>query len=107
MTKPPSPGAQHAEHDEIHTWCYETKAWRVLTDGDYRRALELSQTAQQLAPKCSAVAILATAQECRAWAHTRSAVDHARTSTDLALPAPTPRRGVRGERSHWSPEDRE
>ncbi|MFJ8282667.1 helix-turn-helix transcriptional regulator [Streptomyces griseoviridis] len=26
--------AQHAEHREIEAWCYETDAWRVLTDGD-------------------------------------------------------------------------
>lgn len=35
--------AQHAEHPEIQAWCYETDAWRVLTDGEYGRALELSQ----------------------------------------------------------------
>lgn len=57
--------AQHAEFREIQAWCYETDAWRVLTDGDYSRALELSQVAQQLAPSGSSVAIQATAQEGR------------------------------------------
>ncbi|MFF7704269.1 helix-turn-helix transcriptional regulator [Streptomyces lydicus] len=60
--------AQHAEFREIEAWCYETDAWRVLTDGDYNRALELSQVAQQLAPSGSSVAIQATAQEGRARA---------------------------------------
>ncbi|MBZ4321605.1 helix-turn-helix transcriptional regulator [Streptomyces huiliensis] len=60
--------ARHAEFQEIEAWCYETDAWRVLTDGDYSRALELSQTAQQLAPAGTSVAIQATAQEGRARA---------------------------------------
>jgi tetratricopeptide (TPR) repeat protein len=60
--------AQHAAHDEIRAWCFETEAWRVLTEGDYRRALELSRAAQELAPTGSSVAIQATAQEGRAWA---------------------------------------
>ena len=60
--------ARHAGHDEIHAWCYETEAWRVLTEGDYHRAVELSQAAQALAPADSSVAVQATAQEGRAWA---------------------------------------
>ncbi|GAA4801662.1 helix-turn-helix transcriptional regulator [Streptomyces ziwulingensis] len=60
--------AQHADHREIEAWCYETDAWRVLTDGDYARALELSQIAQDLAPAGTSVAIQATAQEGRARA---------------------------------------
>lgn len=60
--------AQHAEQREIEAWCYETDAWRVLTDGEYGHALELSQIAQQLAPAGSSVAIQATAQEGRARA---------------------------------------
>jgi transcriptional regulator with XRE-family HTH domain len=63
--------AQHAGHDEIRAWCFETEAWRVLTDGDYRRAVELSKVAQELAPPGSSVAIQATAQEGRAWARLR------------------------------------
>jgi transcriptional regulator with XRE-family HTH domain len=60
--------AEHAGHDEIRAWCFETEAWRVLTQGNYRRALDLSQAAQELAPSGSSVAIQATAQEGRAWA---------------------------------------
>lgn len=63
--------AQHAGHDEIRAWCCETEAWRVLTEGDYRRALELSRAAQGLSPVGSSVAIQATAQEGRAWARLR------------------------------------
>ncbi|MFD5189269.1 helix-turn-helix transcriptional regulator [Streptomyces sp. NPDC058357] len=60
--------AQHAEHREIEAWCYETDAWRVLTDGDYARALELSLIAQELAPAGSSAAVQAAAQEGRARA---------------------------------------
>lgn len=67
--------AQHAEHREIEAWCYETDAWRVLTDGEYGRALELSQVAQQLAPDGSSAAIQATAQEGRARARLGEAAE--------------------------------
>jgi DNA-binding XRE family transcriptional regulator len=60
--------ARHAGHDEIHAWCYETEAWRVLTEGNYPKALELSRAAQTIAPSGSSAAIQATAQEGRAWA---------------------------------------
>lgn len=60
--------AQHAEHREIEAWCYETDAWRVLTDGDYKRALELSLIAQNLAPVGTSAAIQSAAQEGRARA---------------------------------------
>ncbi|MGH3907015.1 MAG: helix-turn-helix domain-containing protein, partial [Pseudonocardiaceae bacterium] len=60
--------ARETGQDEIHAWRYETEAWQVLTDGDYRRAAELSQAAQQFAPRGSSAAIQATAQEGRAWA---------------------------------------
>jgi transcriptional regulator with XRE-family HTH domain len=63
--------ARHAGHDEIRAWCFETEAWRVLTEGDYRHAVALSQAAQELAPSGSSVAIQATAQEGRAWARSR------------------------------------
>lgn len=65
--------ARHAGHDEIRAWCFETEAWRVLTDGGYRQAVELSRVAQQLAPAGSSAAIQATAQEGRAWARLRQA----------------------------------
>ncbi|WP_030781767.1 helix-turn-helix domain-containing protein [Streptomyces sp. NRRL S-920] len=60
--------AQHAGHSEIQAWCLETDAWRVLTDGNYSKAVELSKAAQALAPKGSSVEIQATAQEGRAYA---------------------------------------
>jgi tetratricopeptide (TPR) repeat protein len=63
--------ARHAGHDEIRAWCFETEAWRVLTDGDYRQAVELSRVAQQLAPAGGSIAIQAIAQEGRAWARLR------------------------------------
>ena len=43
----------------------------MLTEGDYRRALELLRAAQGLSPVGSSVAIQATAQEGRAWARLR------------------------------------
>ncbi|GAB3502213.1 helix-turn-helix domain-containing protein [Amycolatopsis cihanbeyliensis] len=60
--------AKHAGQDEIRAWCHETEAWRVLTSGDYPRALELSDAARELAPPGSSVAIQATAQQGRAHA---------------------------------------
>ncbi|WP_267898189.1 hypothetical protein [Streptomyces sp. CMB-StM0423] len=45
-----------------------TDAWRVLTAGDYGRALELSRAAQALAPAGTSALIQATAQEGRALA---------------------------------------
>jgi hypothetical protein len=60
--------ACHAGHREMHAWCYETEAWRVLTGGNYPRALELSRAAQALAPAGSSATIQATAQVGRAWA---------------------------------------
>jgi tetratricopeptide (TPR) repeat protein len=60
--------AQQTDQSEIYAWRYETEAWQVLTDGDYHHAVELSQTAQRLAPRGSSAAIQATAQEGRAWA---------------------------------------
>ncbi|MFE9372483.1 helix-turn-helix domain-containing protein [Streptomyces sp. NPDC006711] len=60
--------AGHAGHSEIQAWCFETDAWRVLTEGRYSKAVELSKAAQALAPKGSSVEIQATAQEGRAHA---------------------------------------
>ncbi len=49
--------ARETGQDEIHAWRYETEVWQLLTDGDYRRAAELSQAAQQFAPRGSSAAI--------------------------------------------------
>jgi tetratricopeptide (TPR) repeat protein len=83
----------HAGHDEIIAWCYETRAWDVLTAGRYRDALDLSQRAQAIAPAGSSALIQATAQEGRAWARmgrsaeTRSALNRvARLVSNLPTP---------------------
>lgn len=60
--------AEHAEHAEIQAWCRETEAWSLLGDGNYRRAVKLSQEAQRLAPRGSSALIQAMAQEGRAVA---------------------------------------
>ncbi|MCI2421907.1 hypothetical protein MOQ72_31175 [Saccharopolyspora sp. K220] len=60
--------AKHADHPEIRAWCYETEAWRTLTQGHHHRARELSRVAQHHAPTGSSAAIQATAQEGRASA---------------------------------------
>jgi DNA-binding XRE family transcriptional regulator len=85
--------ARHAEHDEIRAWCFETEAWRVLTEGHYPHALELSRAAQAIAPTGSSAAIQATAQEGRAWARlhqpreTYAAIDRVHR---LVSPMPKP-----------------
>jgi tetratricopeptide (TPR) repeat protein len=60
--------ARETGHQEIAAWCLETEAWQVLTAGDYRRAVDISQAAQRVAPKSGSAFIQATAQEGRAWA---------------------------------------
>jgi transcriptional regulator with XRE-family HTH domain len=60
--------AREAGHREIEAWCYETEAWRLLTDGDYVQAVDLSRAAQEIAPADGSAIIQATAQEGRASA---------------------------------------
>ncbi len=60
--------ARQSGDDELRAWSHETQAWRRLTGGDYRRALDLSRMARQVAPQGSSVEIQATAQEGRALA---------------------------------------
>lgn len=60
--------AEHAEHAEVLAWTYETRAWDLLTTGDFPAAVELSRQAQAIAPRGSSAHIQATAQEGRAWA---------------------------------------
>ncbi|MEW2430821.1 helix-turn-helix transcriptional regulator [Micromonospora sp. NPDC047644] len=85
--------ADHADHPEILGWCLETRAWEVLTTGDYRGALRLAQQAQEVAPIGSSAHIQATAQEARAWARmgdvrkTRQTLDRVERLTSN-LPAP-------------------
>jgi len=87
--------AQHAGHQEIQAWRYETEAWQVLTEGDYRRAVALSQTAQLIAPRGSSATIQATAQEGRAWARlgaARDTYDAINRVNRLAASLPRPER---------------
>jgi transcriptional regulator with XRE-family HTH domain len=83
----------HAEHAEIRAWCLETRAWEVLTAGDFRAAARLSQHAQAIAPAGSSAHIQAVAQEGRAWARmgdqraTRRALERLHRLV-AALPAP-------------------
>jgi transcriptional regulator with XRE-family HTH domain len=85
--------ADQAQHPEIAAWCLETRAWDVLTSGDFRRALELSQRAQAIAPRGSSALVQATAQEGRAWARlgdraqTRKTLDRVERLAD-SRPAP-------------------
>lgn len=60
--------ARETGHAELGAWCLETRAWQVLTDGDYRAAAELAREAQGVAPRDGSAYIQATAQEGRAWA---------------------------------------
>ncbi|WP_409237332.1 multiprotein-bridging factor 1 family protein [Streptomyces sp. PA5.6] len=88
--------AQEAGVPEIEAWCFETDAWRVLTDGDYVRALELSRVAQAAAPPRSSALIQATAQEGRAHARlgnsreTYSAVERVQAFSAAAGTPETP-----------------
>lgn len=60
--------AREAEHAELAAWCIETRAWQLLTAGQYRQAVEMSRGAQETAPGASSARIQATAQEGRAHA---------------------------------------
>lgn len=60
--------ARETGHAELAAWCIETRAWQVLTAGEYRQAAELSRAAQEAAPAASSARIQATAQEGRARA---------------------------------------
>jgi hypothetical protein len=85
--------ADHTGHAEITAWCVETRAWQVLTDGDYGLAAELSRQAQQIAPRGSSAFIQATAQEGRACARMgqrRATLDALNRTTKLASPLPRP-----------------
>jgi tetratricopeptide (TPR) repeat protein len=83
--------AREAEHDEIAAWALETRAWALLTAGDYRGAVALAQGAQQAAPRGSSAHIQATAQEGRAWARLGAAAEtRAALARVEALVAPLP-----------------
>lgn len=87
--------AEQAGHPEIAAWCLETEAWQAVTDGDYRRAVTLSQGAQTVAPSTSSAFIQATAQEGRAWARlgaSRETHDALGRVAELIAPLLTPER---------------
>jgi transcriptional regulator with XRE-family HTH domain len=67
--------ARETGHSEIAAWCLETQAWQVLTAGDYRRAVDIAQAAQHIAPRDGSAFIQATAQEGRAWARLDAAAE--------------------------------
>jgi hypothetical protein len=87
--------ARETSYAEIAASCLETQAWQVLTAGDYRRAVDISQAAQEIAPKSGSAFIQATAQEGRAWARlgagpqTRAALGRVEA---LVSPLPMPER---------------
>jgi transcriptional regulator with XRE-family HTH domain len=60
--------ARETGHAEIAAWCLETKAWAEITDGNFRRAAELSQAAQRVGPRDGSAHIQASGQEARAYA---------------------------------------
>ena len=85
--------AEHGEHPELSGWCLETEAWQAVTDGEYRRAIKLSQAAQAIAPHGSSAFIQATAQEGRAHArlgHNRETLKVLARVEHLVAPLPVP-----------------
>lgn len=60
--------ADEAGHPEISAWCLETRAWQLLTAGQFAAAAKMSRAAQTVAPTDSSAFIQATAQEARALA---------------------------------------
>jgi hypothetical protein len=60
--------ARETGHAEMTAWCLETRAWQLLTVGDYPAAAGLARDAQAAAPHSGSAVIQATAQEGRALA---------------------------------------
>lgn len=97
--------ANHAEHTEIRAWCYETEAWRVLTDGHYARAANLSRAAVALAPAGSSAAIQATAQLGRACARLGESEDtYSAISRVHQLVSPMPKPDRPEHHYHYDPD---
>jgi transcriptional regulator with XRE-family HTH domain len=85
--------ARETGHAEIASWALETRAWQVLTTGDYPQAAALAQAAQRIAPQGSSAHIQATAQEGRAWARLgdiRGTLDALRRTESLVSPLTIP-----------------
>jgi transcriptional regulator with XRE-family HTH domain len=87
--------ARETGHAEITAWCLETRAWQVLTAGNYKAAVGLARAAQRAAPRGGSAYIQATAQEGRAWARLGAAAETydalGRVET-LVSPLPMPER---------------
>lgn len=87
--------ARETANAEIAAWVLETQAWQALTAGDYRRAADLAQAAQHVAPRGGSAVIQATAQEGRAWARMGDAAstrDALARVEALVSPLPVPDR---------------
>ena len=74
--------ARETGHAEMAAWCLETRAWHLLTIGNYPAAAGLARDAQSAAPRGSSAHIQATAQEGRALARLG---DSARSGSYAAL----------------------
>jgi hypothetical protein len=74
--------ARETGHAEMAAWCLETRAWQLLTIGNYPAAAGLARDAQSAAPRGSSAHIQATAQEGRALARLG---DSARSGSYAAL----------------------
>jgi transcriptional regulator with XRE-family HTH domain len=87
--------ARETGHAELAAWCMETKAWHLLTIGDYAAAAELARDAQRAAPVGGSARIQATAQEGRAsarlgYAGRSDAYDALSRVEALVAPLPMP-----------------
>jgi hypothetical protein len=85
--------ARETGHAEMAAWCLETRAWQLLTIGDYPAAAGLARDAQVAAPSGTSAHIQATAQEGRAMARlgdTRDAYTALRRVEALVSPMPMP-----------------
>jgi hypothetical protein len=85
--------ARETGHTEMAAWCLETRAWQLLTIGDYPAAAGLARDAQAAAPQGSSAYIQATAQEGRAMARigdTKDAYAALRRVEALVSPMPMP-----------------
>lgn len=85
--------ADHAGHQELTGWALETQAWAAVIDGDFSRAVKISQAAQAAAPVGTSAFIQATAQEGRAQArlgHTRDTLKVLSRVEHLVAPLKVP-----------------
>src|SRR5580700_9877130 len=60
--------ARESGHAELAAWCLETRAWQLLTVGDYQAAARVCRQARRTGPPGGSARIQATAQQARACA---------------------------------------